>query len=77
MIARGEQNEGSETDYRRHMRALEECARKLEAMDLDPQEALAVCRQAEEHYMAVDRLLTEVEQEIDEMRAGRTSRVAD
>lgn len=56
------------TEYRLHMRALEECARTLEAMDLDPQEALAVCREAEEHYRAVDRLLAEVEREVDELR---------
>ena len=77
MIAPGEQNAPRETDYRRHMRALEECARKLENMDLDPPEALAVCRQADEHYTAVDRILTGVERELDELRRDRTSRAGD
>lgn len=70
MIVPGEQNARPETEYRRHMRALEECARKLEETDLDPQEALAVCREAEEHYAALDRLLTGVERDVDEMAAS-------
>lgn len=77
MIAPGEQKARPETDYRRHMRALEECARKLEGMDLDPQEALAVCREAEEHYGAVDRLLSEVERDVDEIQAASRARVED
>jgi exonuclease VII small subunit len=76
MIAPVELNGSGETEYRRHMRALEECARKLESMDLDPQEALGVCRAAEEHYAAVDRLLAEVEREVDEIQAARGARKA-
>jgi len=69
MIAPSEKKASAETEYRRHMRALEECARKLESLELDPQEALAICRAAEEHYRAVDLLLSAVEHEIDQLRA--------
>lgn len=77
MIARNDQNGRPETEYRRHMRSLEDCARRLESMDLDPQEALAVCREAEEHYRAVDRLLTEVEREVDGLRGDRRTSTGD
>jgi exonuclease VII small subunit len=52
------------TDYRRHTRALEVCAQRLERGDLDPQEALEVYREAEEHYQAADRILRDVERAI-------------
>lgn len=68
MIVPSEQKIQSETEYRRHVRALEECARRLEEMDLDPQEALAIFREAEAHYRAVDLLLKEVEREVDELQ---------
>lgn len=73
MIAPGDHKARPETDYRRHMRALEECARKLEEMDLDPEEALAICREAEDHYQEVDRLLTTVEREVDDIQGNRSA----
>ena len=62
------ENDREESDYQRHMRALEACADRLEDGALDPQEALAVYRQAQEHYKAVDEILRTVEDEIDRIQ---------
>lgn len=59
------------TEYRRHITALEACARKLERGDLDPQEALDVYREAEEHYQAADAVLREVEHEFTRIQRER------
>lgn len=64
-------NERPESEYQRHMRGLEECANQLEDGTLDPQEALAVYRQAQEHYQAVDEILGSVEDEIDRIQKDR------
>ena len=50
------------------MAALERLRRELESGDLDPVEALERCRQAKEHYRAVDSILTSVERELDELQ---------
>lgn len=70
MIAERE-SERAESDYQRHMRELEECATRLEDAALDPQEALAVYRQAQEHYQAVDAILGSVEDEIERIQKDR------
>jgi exonuclease VII small subunit len=57
----------SGNEFATHMAALERLRRELESGDLDPVEALHRCRQAEQHYRAVDAILTGVEQELDEM----------
>lgn len=63
---------GGQTEYRQHMSALEALADTLEQEDLDPEEALTAFREADEHYRAVDAILTRVEQEIDDLhREGR------
>lgn len=58
----------SESEYRRHMRALEECATRLENGGLDPQEALETYREAQTHHQAVDRMLAAVEAEVSRIR---------
>jgi exonuclease VII small subunit len=63
-------NSAPDTDFATHMAALERLRRELESGDLDPVEALERCREAEEHYRAVDTILTGVERELDEMRHG-------
>lgn len=63
----------TDSEYQRHMRALEECATRLEGGGLDPQEALDTYREAQTHYEAVDRILAAVEDEISEIR-GRNER---
>jgi exonuclease VII small subunit len=59
--------EGSGTEFTNRMAALERLRRELESGDLDPLEALERCREAEQHYRAVDAILTRVEREINEM----------
>lgn len=56
------------TSFTTHMEALDRLRCELESGDLDPVEALERCREAEEHYRAVDEILTEVERELDEMQ---------
>lgn len=58
------------TEFAMHMAALERLRRELEGGDLDPVQALDRCREAEQHYHAVDAILTRVEQELDEMQNG-------
>ena len=60
-----------ESEYRHHMQGLEACATRLEDGSLDPQEALAVYREAQEHYRAVDKILSSVEHEIDLIQKDR------
>lgn len=62
----GQQTKG--TEFSAHMAALERLRRELESGDLDPIEALECCREAEEHYRAVDAILTRVERELEEMQ---------
>ena len=61
-------NAAPATDFAMHMAALERLRRELESGDLDPVEALERCRQAKEHYGAVDSILTRVQREIDDMQ---------
>lgn len=56
-----------QTEYRQHMNRLEELAEILERNDLDPEEALAAFREADQHYRAVDTILTRVEREIEDL----------
>ena len=58
----------TETEFSTHMAALERLRVELESGDLDPVQALERCREAERHYLAVDAILTQVEQELDEMQ---------
>ena len=60
-------NSAPATEFATHMAALERLRRELESGDLDPVEALERCRQAKEHYRAVDSILTDVERELDEL----------
>jgi len=61
------------TQYRRHIEALEECARRLEQADLDPSAALDLYRQAEGHYLAADSILRDVEAEVTRIQRERDS----
>lgn len=61
------------SEFGSHMAALEALRTELESGDLDPVEALAVCRRAEEHYRAVEAILTRVEREIEKMQEGSDS----
>lgn len=56
------------TDFTGHMTALERLRREVEAGDLDPVQALDRCREAEQHYRAVDAILNRVEVELEKMR---------
>ena len=61
-------NSAPATSFGAHMEALERLRCELESGDLDPVEALERCREAEEHYRAVDEILTEVERELEDMQ---------
>ena len=58
----------NETAFSTHMAALERLRVELESGDLDPVQALERCREAERHYLAVDAILSQVEQELDAMQ---------
>jgi exonuclease VII small subunit len=64
-IATGNGRQAQPTEFSIHMEALERLRRRLEGGDLDPLEALALCREAEEHYQAIDAILTRAEREIE------------
>lgn len=63
----GSNPDTGQTEYRRHMNALETLAETLERDDLDPEQALAAFREADEHYRAVDAVLSRVEREIEDL----------
>jgi exonuclease VII small subunit len=58
MIQRANNN-GGESEYRRHSRELQRLTEQLERGDLDPLEALAAYRQAEEHFGALERIVAQ------------------
>ena len=58
-----------ETNFAAHMAALEQLRRELEAGELDPAEAVERCRMAEQHYRALETILTRAEQEIEELQS--------
>ena len=64
-MSEDERQTTAECEYDRHKRGLEECNRRMERMDLNPFKALAVLREAEEHYSALIRMLTSVEREVE------------
>ena len=59
-----------ETEYRRHLRALEDLAQQLERKDLDPEEALDVHRRAMEHHAELERILSRVEEAVGELETS-------
>jgi len=54
---------GSESEYRKHLRALEHAAAQLERGDLDPEQALEVYRDALRRYEAATAILNTVAEE--------------
>jgi exonuclease VII small subunit len=63
-------NQDTAETFGEHMAALERLRKSLERGDLDPMEALAMCRLADAHYEAVDVILARVETEIEQMQAA-------
>jgi exonuclease VII small subunit len=68
MITTSQNGDDHRSEYRRHMEALDALARRLEQDDLDPDEAVGVCRTAEAHYEALDRILSHAEGELADIR---------
>ena len=54
---------GTDSEYRKHVRALEHAAAQLERGDLDPEQALEVYRGALQRYEAALSILNEVSEE--------------
>lgn len=63
-------SQGTAVTFGEHMAALERLRKLLERGDLDPVEALAMCREADAHYRAVDVILARVETEIEHMQGA-------
>lgn len=61
---------GSDSEYRKHVRALELAAAQLERGDLDPEQALEVYRDALGRYEAAMTILNSVAEEFARVDGG-------
>ena len=61
-------------DFRGHMDALQALATRIESGTLDPEEALAVCREADVHFKAAEAILDGVEKDLNGSVFGKVER---